>query len=74
MNELIDLVAQKAGISREQAQQAVSVVLEFIKGKLPPAFAGQVDALIAGDSKGIQSLADGFLKSKFAGLFGGKTE
>ncbi len=74
MDELIDRVAQKAGISREQAQQAVSVVLEFVKGKLPSEFAGQVDALIAGDSKGIEALADGFVKSKLASFFGGKTE
>ena len=47
MEELTKLVAQKAGISEDQARLAVTTTLDFIKAKLPPALAGQVDGLLA---------------------------
>jgi hypothetical protein len=52
MDELVNRVAERAGISQEQAREAVNTVIEFIKEKLPPAFAGQVDNFINGGKIG----------------------
>ena len=36
MDDLIKLVSEKAGISRDQASKAVDTVTSFLKEKLPP--------------------------------------
>jgi uncharacterized protein (DUF2267 family) len=46
MDELVKLVAQKVGISEAQAKQAVTVVLGFLKERLPAPIASQVDNAI----------------------------
>ena len=66
MQELIDLVAQKTGLSKEQSKLAVEVVLEFIKKKLPAPVAAQVDAVLEGKGD-LGAAAD-----MIGGLFGGK--
>lgn len=48
VDELIKLVSQKAGITEQQAQTAVSTVLDFVKTKLPPQLASQVDGVVSG--------------------------
>ena len=48
MEELVKLVSQKAGINEQQAQTAVTTVLDFLKTKLPPQYASQVDAVVSG--------------------------
>ncbi len=48
MEELIKLVSQKTGLPPDKAKVAVDTVIKFIKSKLPPALAGQVDAVLAG--------------------------
>jgi nucleoid DNA-binding protein len=60
MDELVKLVAQKAGISEVQARAAVETMVAFIKQRLPDPFGAQVDALLKGASpellKGFGSL------------------
>lgn len=70
MDELIKLVADKAGITEAQAQQAVDAVLGFLKEQLPEPLAGQIDALLKGDMSGLQGLLGG-LGGNLGGLFGG---
>jgi hypothetical protein len=48
MDELVKLVSQKAGITDQQAQVAVKTVLDFVKTKLPPQLASQVDSVVSG--------------------------
>ena len=48
MEELIKLVSQKTGLSAEHARTAVETVVGFLKAKLPPAIAGQVDGVLNG--------------------------
>jgi len=67
MDELVKLVSDKVGISEDQAQEAVQVVLSFLKDKLPEPIAGQIDAALKGDLSGLGDLAGGL-----GGLFGGK--
>jgi hypothetical protein len=48
MQELIDLVSQKTGLSKEMSKMAVEIVIDFIKKKLPAPVAAQVDAFLGG--------------------------
>src|SRR5512140_784952 len=73
MDELIRLVAQKAGISQEQARTAATTVVGFLKGRLPEPLAGQLDQYLGGagaagapGAGGLGGLAQG-LGSMFGG-------
>jgi uncharacterized protein (DUF2267 family) len=66
MDELIKLVSQKTGLPQDKAKVAVETVINFLKQKLPPSIAGQLDTLIAGGS-----LPDNLNKG-LGGLLGGK--
>ena len=57
MNDIINQVAQKAGINPDQARTAVETVVGFIKDKLPAPLASQVEGLLAGSGDGA-SLGD----------------
>jgi hypothetical protein len=52
MDELVDLVVQKTGISEEMAQKAVETVLDFLKDKLPDPIADRLDDVLEGGSTG----------------------
>jgi hypothetical protein len=64
VDELIQQVAGKAGVSPEQAKKAVETVTEYLKAKFP-AFAGQIDAALQGGGNPLGGLGD-----KLGGLFG----
>ncbi|WP_322820558.1 DUF2267 domain-containing protein [Chloroflexus sp.] len=68
---LVELIREKTGVSAEQAQQAVDVVVGFLKENLPEPIAAQVDQVLKGD---ISALADQIdaAKTMLGGLFGGK--
>ncbi len=63
MDELIKQISQKTGISADQAKQAVTMVLDFLKQRLPTPIAAQIDAVLAG---GMPNLGN------VGGLFGKK--
>ena len=48
MQELLNMVIQKTGLSMDQARSAVAAVLGFIRGKLPESAAGQFDKAVSG--------------------------
>ncbi len=48
MNELIQQLVSKAGLTEAQAAQAVSVTKDFLKTKLPPQMTGMVESFFAG--------------------------
>ena len=50
MNELIDAVQRKAGISEEQAAIAVSAILAFLSARLPSPLVGRIQALLENTS------------------------
>ena len=52
VDELINMVSSKAGISADQARQAVNVVLGFLKDRLPAPIASQVDGVLSGQGAG----------------------
>jgi hypothetical protein len=48
MNELIQTLQQKTGLTNEQASEAVTHVLDYIKSKLPESLRGYVDSAASG--------------------------
>ena len=66
-SEIAGLVTKTVGIPNDKAVQAVDVVLNFLKQKLPPAIAGQLDAVLEGNV----DLSDGIGLDDAAGLLGG---
>jgi hypothetical protein len=50
MQELIDQLTQKAGLSTDQATKAIATIKDFVKEKFPM-MAGAVDNLLGADSK-----------------------
>jgi hypothetical protein len=66
MDELIKLITSKTGVSPEQAKVAAQTTLDFLKDKLPPTVAAQIDPLLSG--KGMPD----DLGATLGGLFGKK--
>jgi uncharacterized protein (DUF2267 family) len=50
MDELVKMVADKAGISESQAKKAVATVIEFMNDKLPPPIGGKLDDFLSGNA------------------------
>jgi len=74
MDELINVVVQKTGISQDDAQKAVQVVVDALKARLPAPIAAQVDAfLTSGASGGVNALeteAETAVKNELGGFLG----
>jgi hypothetical protein len=68
MEELINQVASKTGISEAQARDAVTTVLGFLKDRLPEPLAGQLDNVVAGGGGVAGSLGD--IAGAVGGIFG----
>jgi uncharacterized protein (DUF2267 family) len=75
MDELVNLVVQKTGISQEDARKAVEVIVNALKNRLPGPIASHVDSFLAGGMSGdldtLAGEATEMLKGKLGGLFGG---
>lgn len=69
MEKIVKMVAAKAGISESQAQTAVTTVAGYLKDKMPPALASQVDKYLQG---GDTSNDAGDIAGKMSGMFGKK--
>jgi hypothetical protein len=68
MKELINTIVQKTGISQEDAQKTVQVVVGFLKTKMPAPFAAQLDSFLSGS--GLPPQTGDFLKSKVGEVVG----
>jgi hypothetical protein len=68
MDELVQLVSEKTGLSEEQSKMAVEIVLDYLKNRLPEPVAGQIDGLLTGEGAGggLGGIAQGL-----GGLLGG---
>jgi len=66
MDELVNQVSAKTGVSADTVRQVLTSAAEFVKGKLPPHLAGQVDGFMSG--QGGNPL--GGLGDKIGGMFG----
>ena len=59
MDELLGQLTSKAGLTAAQAQQALDVVLGFLKDKLPPDVMGQLSGLLPGVDQALAGVAGG---------------
>jgi hypothetical protein len=50
MNELVQLVQQKTGLSQEMAQKVVDTIAGYLKTKLPEPMASGLDSLLGGSA------------------------
>ncbi len=57
MDELVQLVSEKAGIPESSARTAVKTVTDYLKKKLPKPIASQVDRVLA-DDETVAEVAD----------------
>jgi hypothetical protein len=73
MDQLYDMVAQKAGINADQAKTAVDTVVGFVKQQLPEPMAAQFDALlgVAGGSGNVDMSQIGDMLSGLGSMLGG---
>ena len=46
MDQLINQITERTGITHDQALQAVNAVVNFLKSQLPAPLAGQIDGLL----------------------------
>ena len=68
MDELVQEIVERTGIPQAQAEQAVTIVVNFLKKKLPDPIAAQVDNVLAGiDGDQVDDLLKGL-----GGLLGRK--
>ncbi|MGZ3237350.1 MAG: hypothetical protein ACXU8A_08235 [Burkholderiaceae bacterium] len=72
MNELIQRLIDKTGLSEDQATTAVNTVVQFLKEKLPAPLASQLDNFM--DGSGNPGMADKLssVGASLGGLFGKK--
>lgn len=47
MNDLVQLMKDRAGLTDEQAIKAIDAMKEYLQGKVPPMFSGFVDQFFA---------------------------
>jgi uncharacterized protein (DUF2267 family) len=68
MDEIVKQVSKRAGISEEQARQAVETVMRFLRERLPEPIAGQVQKVLEGGK--VPDVGD--LGKQLGGLLGKK--
>ena len=82
MNELVQIVQQKTGLSPEMAQKVVDTVIGYLKGKLPEPMASGLESMMgggagtpaeggAGDAEGMMDRAKSMM-SGLGGMMGNK--
>lgn len=70
MQQLVDLVSQRTGLSEDKARTAVDTVVNFMKERLPGGLGSQLDSVVAagGQGEGQGSLDD--LAGGLGGMLG----
>lgn len=69
MDQLISQITQRTGVSEQQARDIVTMVLAFVKDKLPAPVASQLDSML-GAQGGTSSAQD--MLGGLGGMFGKK--
>lgn len=58
MQDLINELKEKAGLTDEQAVKSIETIKEFIQSKLPPMMHGMVDNFLNSEDGGDDQLGD----------------
>jgi len=67
MDELVNQVSAKTGVSADTVKKVLTSAAEFVKAKLPESLAGQVEGFLSGQGGGNPL---GGLGDKLGGMFG----
>jgi hypothetical protein len=76
MNEIAQLLQEKAGLSPEQSQEVAQAIIGLIKSKVPTEFQGMLGSVLGGeapaaDGQTAEAGGLGGLLGAAEGLFGG---
>ena len=71
MDDLIQQITSKTGISEDQARQAVGMAMGFVKDKLPEPIASQLDGFMGGGGSGGEGGMMGMVQDQLGGMMGG---
>lgn len=52
MNELLQRLTEKTGLSQDKAQDVLNIVVGYLKERLPAPMVGHLDSLLAGGAEG----------------------
>jgi hypothetical protein len=76
LDELVNRVAERTGLSQEQARTAAETVIGFLKERLPAPVAGALDGAVQGGETGSSGMMDqaGGMLGNLGGMFGGNKE
>jgi hypothetical protein len=72
MEELVQQIISKTGISEANARSAIDSVVNFLKAKLPGPIAGQLDGALGSAGSALGNVDLGSISSGLGGLFGKK--
>lgn len=72
MDEIVNKVAEKTGVGKETVQKVLAAAVEFIKQKLPPQFASQVDQFVKSGGDTGAPASNPNPVSTLSGLLGGR--
>ena len=74
MDEIVQVLQDRAGLSPDQAQEVAKVIVDLIKSKVPSEFQGMVDQYLGGSGGDAQASSGGIggLLGAAEGLFGNK--
>lgn len=72
MEELIKQIVSKTGISEDQARNAATTVIGFLKGKLPESIGSHLDSALGSAAGALGNVDLGAVTSSLGGLFGKK--
>jgi hypothetical protein len=72
VDEIVSKVADKTGVSADTVRTVLTTAVDFIKEKLPPQFAGQVDMFLKGGGGSGGPGSNPNPASALSGLLGGR--
>jgi nucleoid DNA-binding protein len=68
MNELVQILVAKTGLSQDKAQEVVDTVVTHLKARLPGPLASHLDGILNGLGGGELEVLEQKAKSMFPGL------
>jgi hypothetical protein len=71
MDQLIQQITAKTGISEDQARQAIDMAMGFVKEKLPEPIASQLDGFLGGGGDAGGGGMMGMVQDQLGGMMGG---
>ncbi|HEX8774367.1 MAG TPA: hypothetical protein VF735_12385 [Pyrinomonadaceae bacterium] len=74
MDELVKLVAERAGIPEDKARAAVKTVMGFLQERLPASIAGQLENVTSSVGGGVADMAGDVIGGLGGMLGGGKKD